>query len=97
MATAKQRERVRLALEGDAGRLQAWLGDWDDDVTAAPDFMPWTDDEEAILRRAVKAIEARARRLEECPAGGPHDFREHDESPRGPSRVVHCSECGANP
>lgn len=33
----------------------------------------------------------------ECPAGGPHVYGVHDESPAGPSRVVHCNECGATP
>lgn len=32
-----------------------------------------------------------------CPAGGDHTFRVHDESPAGPRRVVHCTECDATP
>jgi hypothetical protein len=33
-----------------------------------------------------------------CPATGePHVFAEHDESPIGPRRVVHCVECDASP
>lgn len=33
----------------------------------------------------------------ECPAGGDHNFQIHDESPQGPRRVVHCTECDATP
>lgn len=72
-------------------RLLAYLND------VAGDYASAEGAEDLDFVTDLVLLVAGVRSLGGCPAGGEHHYAVEDESPAGPARVVHCTECGATP